>query len=77
MHSDYFKCLWPLFEPISRVHPCLFHVIPTFLCRYRKVAYLDTDVGQPEFTPPGFISLTIIDEVSPGIELISTSLSVM
>lgn len=35
-------------------------------CRYQKVAYLDTDVGQTEFTPPGFLSLTVIDQLTPG-----------
>lgn len=45
------------------------HLLNTLLQRYKKVAYLDTDVGQPEFTPPGFISLTVIDKVTPGIEL--------
>lgn len=37
------------------------------VCRYRKVAYLDTDVGQPEFTAPGFLSLTVVDKLTPGI----------
>ncbi|KAI3513435.1 hypothetical protein L1887_20769 [Cichorium endivia] len=36
----------------------LFHVL---LRRHKRVAYLDTDVGQPEFTPPGCLSLTILD----------------
>lgn len=35
-------------------------------CRYKKVAYLDTDVGQTEFTPPGLLSLTMMDKISPG-----------
>ncbi|GAA5826859.1 hypothetical protein JCM11251_002922 [Rhodosporidiobolus azoricus] len=30
------------------------------LDRYEAVAYLDTDLGQPEFTPPGFLSLHIL-----------------
>ncbi|XP_021761725.1 polynucleotide 5'-hydroxyl-kinase NOL9-like [Chenopodium quinoa] len=38
------------------------YLLNTFLPRYKSVAYLDTDVGQPEFTPPGCLSLTIIDE---------------
>lgn len=37
------------------------------VCRHRKVAYLDTDVGQPEFTAPGFLSLTVVDKLTPGI----------
>ncbi|XP_028781687.1 polynucleotide 5'-hydroxyl-kinase NOL9 [Neltuma alba] len=43
------------------------YLLNVLLQRYRKVAYLDTDVGQPEFTPPGFLSLTIIDEVTPDM----------
>ena len=42
----------------------------TAVCRYREVAYLDTDVGQAEFTPPGFVSLIIVDKVTPGNECI-------
>lgn len=30
------------------------------------MAFLDTDVGQTEFTPPGLLSLTVIDKVTPG-----------
>ncbi|KAF7806137.1 polynucleotide 5'-hydroxyl-kinase NOL9 [Senna tora] len=37
--------------------------------RYSKVAYLDTDVGQPEFTPPGFLSLTIVDKITPDLAI--------
>ncbi|RYR56673.1 hypothetical protein Ahy_A05g022355 [Arachis hypogaea] len=37
------------------------------MCSYAKVAYLDTDVGQPEFTPPGFLSLTIVDKVTSDL----------
>lgn len=29
--------------------------------RYEQVAYLDTDLGQPEFTPPGLVSLTVLN----------------
>ena len=39
------------------------------VCRYQKVAYLDTDVGQTEFTPPGFLSLTVIDQLTPGTHI--------
>jgi hypothetical protein len=31
------------------------------------VAYLDTDVGQPEFTPPGFVSLHVLEEQTKGV----------
>ncbi|KAF7010365.1 hypothetical protein CFC21_024788 [Triticum aestivum] len=29
---------------------------------YGRIGYLDTDVGQPEFSPPGCLSLHIVDE---------------
>lgn len=46
--------------------------------RYKRVAYLDTDVGQPEFTAPGFLSLTVVDKSILGtLKLIAlTSLAV-
>ncbi|XP_026421048.1 polynucleotide 5'-hydroxyl-kinase NOL9-like [Papaver somniferum] len=37
--------------------------------RYDKVAYLDTDVGQPEFTPPGCLALTIIEKQTPDLTI--------
>ncbi|KAM5576084.1 hypothetical protein ABKV19_014817 [Rosa sericea] len=37
------------------------------LTRYKKVGYLDTDVGQLEFSPPGFLSLPVLHEVTPGV----------
>ncbi|KVH98815.1 polynucleotide 5'-hydroxyl-kinase NOL9 isoform X1 [Cynara cardunculus var. scolymus] len=37
------------------------HLLHLLLRRYERVAYLDTDVGQPEFTPPGCLSLTVLD----------------
>ena len=40
--------------------------LPTTRIQYLEIAYLDTDVGQPEFTPPGFLSLTVADKLSPG-----------
>ncbi|XP_074284661.1 polynucleotide 5'-hydroxyl-kinase NOL9 isoform X2 [Silene latifolia] len=36
---------------------------------YKRVAYLDTDVGQPEFTPSGCLSLTIIDQATPDLTI--------
>ncbi|XP_042497065.1 polynucleotide 5'-hydroxyl-kinase NOL9 [Macadamia integrifolia] len=45
------------------------HLLNTFLQRYRKVAYLDTDVGQPEFTPPGCLSLTVINKLTPDLAI--------
>ncbi|KAI3711154.1 hypothetical protein L2E82_41031 [Cichorium intybus] len=38
------------------------HLIHILLHRHKKVAYLDTDVGQPEFTPPGCLSLAVLDK---------------
>ncbi|XP_047336602.1 polynucleotide 5'-hydroxyl-kinase NOL9 [Impatiens glandulifera] len=43
------------------------HLVNILLQRYKKVAYLDTDVGQTEFTPPGFLSLTVIDKITPDL----------
>ncbi|XP_057952159.1 polynucleotide 5'-hydroxyl-kinase NOL9-like isoform X2 [Malania oleifera] len=40
-------------------------LVNTFLSRsskYERVAYLDTDVGQTEFAPPGCLSLSVIDK---------------
>ncbi|VFQ74568.1 unnamed protein product [Cuscuta campestris] len=45
------------------------HLLNVLLRRYRKVAYLDTDVGQAEFTPPGFLSLTIVDKMPADIKV--------
>lgn len=30
------------------------------------MAFLDTDVGQTEFTPSGLLSLTVVDKITPG-----------
>ncbi|KAL5747313.1 hypothetical protein ACOSP7_024310 [Xanthoceras sorbifolium] len=45
------------------------HLVNILLQRYRKVAYLDTDVGQPEFTAPGFLSLTVVDKLTPDLTI--------
>ena len=37
------------------------------LCRHGKVGYLDTDVGQPEFGPPGCLSFHVLDEAIAGV----------
>ncbi|RWR80312.1 polynucleotide 5'-hydroxyl-kinase NOL9 [Cinnamomum micranthum f. kanehirae] len=47
------------------------HLLNTLLNRYRKVAYLDTDVGQPEFTTPGCLSLHVIHERTPDLTILS------
>ncbi|KAJ4883053.1 Polynucleotide 5'-hydroxyl-kinase NOL9 [Raphanus sativus] len=38
------------------------NLVKVLLQRYKRVAYLDIDVGQPEFTVPGFLSLTVVDK---------------
>lgn len=43
------------------------YLLNNLLLRYKRVAYLDTDVGQPEFTPPGCLSLTIINEATADL----------
>lgn len=43
------------------------HLLNVLLQRYKRVAYLDTDVGQSEFTTPGFLSLTIVDKQTPDL----------
>ncbi|XVE54882.1 hypothetical protein DITRI_Ditri03aG0118100 [Diplodiscus trichospermus] len=45
------------------------HLLNTLLQRYQKVAYLDPDVGQPEFTAPGFLSLTVVDKLTPDLAI--------
>ncbi|KAG9443652.1 hypothetical protein H6P81_014992 [Aristolochia fimbriata] len=47
------------------------HLLNTLVPRYKKVAYLDTDVGQPEFTTPGCLSIHIIDEQTPDLTILS------
>ncbi|KAK4768810.1 hypothetical protein SAY86_026960 [Trapa natans] len=44
------------------------HQLNVLLQKYKKVAFLDMDVGQTEFTPPGVLSLCIIENSSrdPG-----------
>ncbi|PKA63665.1 Polynucleotide 5'-hydroxyl-kinase NOL9 [Apostasia shenzhenica] len=37
-------------------------LLNSLLERYDKVGYLDTDVGQPEFSVPGVLSLHLLDE---------------
>uniref|UniRef100_A0A0D9V149 Uncharacterized protein n=1 Tax=Leersia perrieri TaxID=77586 RepID=A0A0D9V149_9ORYZ len=45
-------------------------LLNTLLPRYKKVAYLDTDVGQPEFTPPGFVSLHVLEEQAEDFKML-------
>ncbi|KAK6924916.1 Polyribonucleotide 5'-hydroxyl-kinase Clp1, P-loop domain [Dillenia turbinata] len=45
------------------------YLVNVLIQRYKKVAYLDTDVGQSEFTPPGCLSLTVIDKLTPDLAI--------
>lgn len=47
------------------------HLLNVLLQRYKRVGYLDTDVGQPEFTTPGFLSLTVVasDTFTPDLTI--------
>lgn len=44
------------------------HLVNTLLNVHTKVAYMECDMGQPQFTPSGMVSLHILDEhmVGPG-----------
>ncbi|CAM0880090.1 unnamed protein product [Alopecurus aequalis] len=37
-------------------------LLNSLLPRYGRVGYLETDVGQPEFSPPGCLSIHVVDE---------------
>ncbi|BGO95163.1 hypothetical protein NBRC10512_001890 [Rhodotorula toruloides] len=52
-------------------------LVNQLLERYEKVAYLDTDLGQPEFTPPGFVSLNVLSDpiLGPAFTHLSLPLS--
>ncbi|CAJ2676755.1 unnamed protein product [Trifolium pratense] len=43
------------------------HLLNVLFTKCNRVAYLDTNVGQPEFTPPGFLSLTILHNLTPDM----------
>lgn len=45
------------------------YLLNILLQRYKRVGYLDTDVGQPEFTTPGFLSLTVVDKLTPDLTI--------
>ncbi|CAL4949880.1 unnamed protein product [Urochloa decumbens] len=40
------------------------------IARYGKVGYLDIDVGQPEFTPPGFVSLHVFEKQAKDLTIL-------
>ncbi|MCO5573839.1 hypothetical protein L7F22_027614 [Adiantum nelumboides] len=43
------------------------YLINSLLDRYGRVGFLDTDVGQPEFTPSGCLSLHVLDKPIIGL----------
>lgn len=45
-------------------------LLDTLLSRYERVGYLDTDVGQPEFTTPGCVSLHIVNKQTPDLTIL-------
>lgn len=45
------------------------HLVNVLLQRHKRVAFLDTDVGQTEFTAPGLLSLTVIDKITPDLTI--------
>ncbi|CAK8578378.1 unnamed protein product [Lathyrus sativus] len=45
------------------------YLLNILLTRCNKAAFLDTDVGQPEFTPPGFVSLTVVHKLTPDLTI--------
>ncbi|XP_042034790.1 polynucleotide 5'-hydroxyl-kinase NOL9-like isoform X2 [Salvia splendens] len=45
------------------------HLVNVLLQRRKRVAFLDTDVGQTEFTPPGLLALTVIDKITPDLTI--------
>ncbi|XP_078439035.1 pre-mRNA cleavage complex II protein family [Wolffia australiana] len=47
------------------------HLCNVLLHRYDRVGFLDTDVGQPEFSLPGCLSLHLIDEQCEDLAAIS------
>ncbi|TNY18865.1 hypothetical protein DMC30DRAFT_448448 [Rhodotorula diobovata] len=52
-------------------------LLNSLLTRYGAVAYLDTDLGQPEFTPSGFLSLNLLRQpiLGPSFTHISLPLA--
>ncbi|RVW35586.1 Polynucleotide 5'-hydroxyl-kinase NOL9 [Vitis vinifera] len=62
------NCGKTTFSRLSQYSPSEAYAITWICVLYQKVAYLDTDVGQTEFTPPGFLSLTVIDQLTPDFD---------
>lgn len=46
-------------------------LVNILLQRYKNVGYLDTDVGQSEFTPPGCLSLHVLQEQTTDFKVMS------
>ncbi|RLN24816.1 polynucleotide 5' [Panicum miliaceum] len=72
----YDSCTWP--PPIAAVcgpgnsGKSAFSrlLLNTLITRYKNVGYLDIDVGQPEFTPPGFVSLHVLEEQAKDLTIL-------
>lgn len=46
-------------------------LLNTLTMRFRRVAYLECDVGQSEFTPAGVVALNIVDKPILGMHNVS------
>lgn len=46
------------------------YLVNSLLNRYTKVGFLDTDVGQPELTPSGCVSLHVLDKPFIGLPIL-------
>ena len=44
-------------------------LLNTLLNKYKRVALLDCDIGQTEFTPPGIVSLNLVETPLLGMFL--------
>lgn len=45
---------------------CVSFLIVSHLSRYRRVAFLECDLGQSEFTPGGLVALNIVENYAFG-----------
>ena len=62
-----------LFSILNLVNICFggLFLLPLCSSRYQNVGFLDTDVGQPELTPPGLLSLHLLDKPIAGMRICS------
>ncbi|CAJ0895752.1 17689_t:CDS:2, partial [Entrophospora sp. SA101] len=80
--QDFFQIpgFYPIFEMINEEGVTSFKILDSWkhaademetgLIKCPKVAYLETDIGQSEFTPEGILSLNIIESPILGVPLI-------